>query len=267
MESDAVLQSVLEMLRSADEPSARLFPPTELYSEGWMLRLLLWHGTRGTDCLPERPGEGSRWYSEARLDSPFLRRSGGESNHLAEGQTHADGVLGHFTFRGDTEAGLTVPADASQLVVFEAKMMSRLSRGTTRAPDYDQAARNVACMAWTLHEAGVHPRDLDSTGFFVVAPREQLERESSFRACVSAEAIAAKVESRVADFKCDPERHESLKDWLVESFHPLLAKLTLECVSWEDLLTQVVGSPDGVHAQLSEFYQRCLRYNRGVNSR
>ncbi len=60
---------------------------------------------------------------------------------------------------------------------------------------------------------------------------------------------------------------QQLKDWLVESFHPLLAKLTLECVSWEDLLAQVVGSPDGVHAGLSEFYQRCLRYNRSVNSR
>ena len=125
MESDTVLQSILQMLQSADDPGARLFPPTELYSEGWMLRLLLWYGARGADCLPVQMGEASRWYSEARLDSPFLKRAGSESNHLAEGQTHADGVLGHFEFRGKTEAGLVVSADARQLVVFEAKMMSQ----------------------------------------------------------------------------------------------------------------------------------------------
>ena len=265
MEPDAALQSILQMLRSADDPGARLFPPTELYSEGWMLRLLLWHGARGADCLPVRAAEGSGWYSEARLDSPFLKCPGGESNHLAEGQTHADGVLGHFAFRGNTEAGLVVPSDARQLVVFEAKMMSRLSRGTTRAPDYDQAARNVACMAWTLRQAGLHADDLDSLGFFVVAPAELIERESSFRAWVSQESIARKVEARVEDYKLDPERHDALKDWLLESFHPLLGKLELECVAWEDLLERISTSPD--HTQLSEFYQRCLRYNRGVHSR
>jgi hypothetical protein len=32
-------------------------------------------------------------------------------------------------------------------VVVEAKMASGLSAGTTRAPDFNQAARNVACIA------------------------------------------------------------------------------------------------------------------------
>lgn len=260
MGSSIAIEAIVEMLARADNPQSRLFPPTELYSEGWMLRLLLSTAADGVDCLPVRPATGSRWYSEALLLSPFLKASRSPSNHLAEGQTHADAVVGHIASRGDTEAGLGLTRGARQLVILEAKMFSLLSRGTTRARSYDQAARNVACLAWTLYEARIHPSDMDSVAFYVFAPQEQLEREASFEDYVSSRSISEKVEARVAEYKCDPDRHRQLTCWLDESFSPLLNVVQLECVAWEDLLGRI--SDPARRDPLLEFYDRCLHYNR-----
>ncbi len=139
-------------------------------------------------------------------------------------------------------------------------MFSPLSKGTSNAPNYDQAARNVACVAWALHKAEIRPGDLDSVGFYVLAPRCHIDRESSF-SCVSRESISSKVEARAADYKCDPDRHEALEDWLTSTFQPLLANLSIECVAWESLI-EGIGSGE-VGTELGEFYRSCLAYNGG----
>ncbi len=61
------IESITEMLGPADSEERRLFPPTELYSEGWRLRLVLDSAFRGSAKLPFPTLKGARWYSEARL--------------------------------------------------------------------------------------------------------------------------------------------------------------------------------------------------------
>src|SRR5688572_18824513 len=95
------LDRVAELLRLASTPGRR-FPPTELYSEGWMLRLVLDAAERGVATLPFPWVDGSRWYSEARIASPFMARFRGDRG--AEGYTHADGVVGHFAMVDGTES-------------------------------------------------------------------------------------------------------------------------------------------------------------------
>src|SRR4051812_48197891 len=114
-----------------------IMPPTSLYNEGWMLRLVLdWFSRQPESSHPLSFLHDSRWYSEALLSTQFRPRSRGDV--LAESWTHADGVIGHFTIaegRGDVR----LQRDARQLVVVEAKMFSGLSRGTKRALTFDQA--------------------------------------------------------------------------------------------------------------------------------
>jgi len=255
------IESIADMLALADSEERRLFPSTDLYSEGWMLRLVLDAAFRGSGKLPFPILNGARWYSEARLASPFMRRAGSASSHLAEGFTHADGVVGHFTFRNDTEAGLELLAGAEQLAVIEAKMFSKLARGTTRASEYDQAARNVACMAWVLDRSGRAPEDLKSVAFHVWAPREQLEHEPTFRSYVDKESIIEKVERRVAEYKCDPDRHEELRHWLDRSFRPLMRQVEIQALAWEDVIAGI-GGPET--ETIAAFYDRCLQHNRPV---
>ena len=59
--------STADVLALAGSAESRLFPPTELYSEGWMLRLVLDSAFRGSAKLPFPILDGFRWDSEGRL--------------------------------------------------------------------------------------------------------------------------------------------------------------------------------------------------------
>jgi hypothetical protein len=56
----------------------------------------------------------------------------------------------------------------------EAKLFSKLSARVKNAPDFDQAARNLACMAEVLFQVGRPPAKVPSLGFYVVAPDTQV---------------------------------------------------------------------------------------------
>lgn len=140
-----VNERIAELLSMSVGPG-RVFPPTELYNEGWMLRLVLDWFSRTPDCNYElRFLDGSGWYSEALLPSAFLSRKRGDV--LAESWTHADGVVGHFSIGENGAGDLSLKDGATQFVVVEAKMFSKLSAGVTNARYFNQAARNVACIA------------------------------------------------------------------------------------------------------------------------
>jgi hypothetical protein len=77
-------------------------------------------------------------------------------------------------------------------------MFSGLSRGTTRAPEYDQAARNVACLARAL---AVNRRPLTShrsLGFWVLAPEKQISAD--IFACVCRESVEQKIRPRIEQY-------------------------------------------------------------------
>lgn len=151
-----------------------VLPPTELYNEGWLLRLVLdWLDRQREIEHPLSFMPGARWYSEALLPSRFLPRTRGD--RLAESFTHADGLIGHFDVDSGQRGDARLRADVQQFIVTEAKLGSKLSRGTKNAPDFDQAARNVACIAHMLSVIGVAPLKVRRLGFFVVAPLAQIE--------------------------------------------------------------------------------------------
>jgi len=153
MNNPSVWDRVLEMLRSASTGNPS-FPPTVLYNENWMLRVVLdalVSGGTSSQAIPVT--EGARWYSEALLPSAFLARVRGDP--LAESYTPADGVIGQFQIGGVGKGDLVLDPDAKQLSVIEGKMLSGLSRGVKNAKYFDQAARNVACVAEVLRIGSV----------------------------------------------------------------------------------------------------------------
>ena len=108
------------------------------------------------------------------LKPQFLARYMGDK--LAERHTQADGVIGHVRVGGDeTLTNITLRPDATQFIVTEAKLFAPLKKGVKALPNFDQAARSVACMAQVLSNAHRLPRDFSSLGFFVLAPRQKID--------------------------------------------------------------------------------------------
>ena len=92
------------------------------------------------------------------LQPAFLPESRGDAK--AESFTHADRIVGHFLVHPGERVEATLKAAATQLVIAEAKLGSGLSSGVRNAPGFDQAARNVACMANMLYRVGRKPNAL-----------------------------------------------------------------------------------------------------------
>src|SRR6266545_3124779 len=138
--------------------SRAVLPPTVLFNEGWMLRLVLDWCSKNPEALPAlRFLPESRWYSEALLASQFFSEARGDG--LGEGYTHADAVIGHFRMRQGGRGDIEITETGTQLVVVEAKMGSLLSPGTTNVRNYNQAARNIACIAKLFAFDGTAPTE------------------------------------------------------------------------------------------------------------
>jgi len=200
--STTALRQVFALLESASFLESNI-QPTLLYNEGWLLRLVLSAAEKGVPSLPFHFLQGARWFSEALLSSAFLSRYRGDQ--LAESLTHADGVVGHFRFSPGSKAGLALDSNGTQFVVLEAKIFSPLSKGTKRARDFDQAARNVACIAQALRRSGRSVDQWTSLAFCLLAPRVQIE-SGIFTGQLSKESMAEKIASRVSAYKDEDRR-------------------------------------------------------------
>ena len=248
-----ITDRIRTMLRACEGGDAP-FPPAVLFNENWLLRLVLdWYAARGEEGGPLVPAMGGSWFSEAWLPSAFLPRY--RADPLAESRTHADGVLGHFTVGDRGQVDLAMTPGAGQFVVVEAKLRGRLSPGVKNAPDYDQAARSVACIAETLRRADRPANRLETLAFYLVAPRARID-DGLFVAELAPDSIRRKVEARVAAYE------GARADWFRDWFEPTLARIEILCLGWEDILDEVSFHDPAGGQQLDSFYGRCLQYHR-----
>ena len=251
---EQIFGQIQTLLRSC-EADTPFMPPTQLYNEGWMLRLTV-DGFASID-LEQEPHplavpQGCRWYSEALIPSAFLPTSRGDSR--AESWTHADGAIGHFDIGKGAKGNLTLHSNAKHFVVIEAKMFSKLSAGVKNAAYFNQAARNVACIAEVLKRARRPVTDFKTLGFYVLAPASQIE-QSLFDEHLTKDSLRAVVERRVKEYEGKQDR------WFSEWFLPVNERLDIKVLSWEDLIAFLtVRNPYG--NQLRVFYERCLEFNK-----
>lgn len=244
----------IKAMLEACETGHPVFPPSTLFNEGWLLRLVLdWFTRHGGDRYALSPLAGARWFAEPWLPSAFLPRHRGD--RLAEARSHADAVLGHFTVGDPGTAGLALEPDATQLVVIEAKLYARLSTGVKNAPYYDQAARTVACMAEILRRAGREPGSMDDLSLLILAPQARLD-DGVFAWDSDPEAIRRKVRRRVEDYA--GERDDWFRDW----FEPTWRRVDVRCLAWEEVVEVVAFHHPEEGQIIDSFYGRCLHHNR-----
>jgi hypothetical protein len=244
------IKTMLEACEAGRPP----FPPTVLFNEIWLLRLVIdWFAGREGEPHPLAPWPGARWFSEAWLPSAFLPRYRGD--RLAESRTHADGVIGHFAIGNPGTAGLRLLPDARQLVVLEAKLFNRLSAGVKNAPFFDQAARTVACVAELLRRADRPADQLDALAFLILAPQARID-DGVYVWEASIDAIRRKVRRRVEDYAGERD------DWFANWLEPALQQIDVRCLGWEDIIETIAFHHPAEGQFLDSFYGKCLRYNR-----
>ncbi len=139
-------------------------------------------------------------------------------------------------------------------------MFSKLSPGVTNASYYNQAARNVACIAKVLAEAKLSLTNMSVLGFFVTAPRSQID-QGMFSEHMTRRSIQDIVKRRVDVYEGDRD------DWYKTWFLPSLERIDIRTVSWEDIVEDISNVDERFGRQLSAFYQRCLEFNQPMLSR
>lgn len=251
-------ERIVALLTEAKLPG-RHFPATLLYNEGWMLRLVLdWFANRPPHDHPLSFAPGANWFSEALLPSQFFANRRGDP--LAEGWTHADGVIGHVAIGEGALANTKLKPDATQFVVTEAKLSSPLSPGVKNAPDYDQAARNVACMAQVISETDLRPGEMTTIGFFVLAPESQIAA-GIFSNEIRKASIRAKVIRRIESYS-DPVIQSQKFSWFSSHFEPVLDIMRIDSISWEALISHIAECDTHYGIELQDFYAQCQRFNQ-----
>jgi hypothetical protein len=248
-----ILDRVRAMLEAC-EGGTPAFPPSTLFGEQWLLRVVVdWFERHGGDRYPMSPAPGARWFSEAWLPSAFLPRYRGD--RLGESRTHADGAIGQFRIGDPGTSGLTLASDARQFVLLEAKLFNRLSSGVKNAPTFDQAARSVACMAEVLRRSAVDPAEVDDLAFLILAPQARID-DGVFARDTALEAIRAKVRRRVEAYAGERDA------WLAEWFEPTVDRVEVRCLAWEEVIETIAFHDPAVGQAIDAFYGKCLHFNR-----
>ena len=244
------IQAMLE----ACEGGKPAFPPTALFGEQWLLRVIIdWFDAHGGDRYPMSPEPGARWFSEAWLPSAFLPRYRGD--RLGESRTHADAAIGHFRIGDPGTSGLTLQPDARQFVLLEAKLFNRLSAGVKNAPFFDQAARSVACMAEVLRRSAREPSKLDDIAFLILAPQARID-DGVFARDTALDAIRRKGWQRA-------EAYQGERDaWFAGWFEPTLDHIEVRCLAWEEVIETIAFHDPAMGQAIDAFYGKCLHFNR-----
>ena len=243
-----MLNIISEILEGCKTKNSNICP-TILYNEGWMTRLLVKISINAKLKLRSVDfGKIRHWYSEGLLSSPFLKRN--SKDKLAEGYTHADMALGDFHIDPLNRGIIRINGKNGIFGVIEAKMGSNLSQGTRNAPRYDQASRNLACIAFNTIKTS------HRIFFAVVAPEKKIE-EYEIEKQVNISTIARKIYKRFEMYKTDPKVY-AYKEPLLNR----VQKSTCLVLSYETWLKALKDSHCEHYSILNKFKNLCYKYNK-----
>lgn len=240
--------------RSMDDK--RPFFPTEFYSEGTMLKLVVaFLREVDSNILPSPISDIAKaakngWMSEGELRPVFT----------GEGPTSADGVVGNIKIQKGTEWGVALSeAREPQLYVLEAKMGSRLSRNTKSTSakgeeGFHQAARNIACIAGVAYRANAAVQNFDGR-FYVLAPAEK--SQGMLDVIQSSVEVIERAIARSSPRHMFRSNEYSDSELFVSLVRKVASSSTL--ITWESVLSSLEGFK-GVD-RIKAFYESCCAAN------
>ncbi|MBN1774828.1 MAG: hypothetical protein JW817_00025 [Clostridiales bacterium] len=157
-------------------------------------------------------------------------------------------ALGDFRVDSANRGDISIEGTDGIFGVLEAKMGSQLSAGTKNAPDYDQASRNLACIAYNTKSTK------HAIFFAVVAPQKKIE-EYKIGEQVSISRMIDKISKRFDMYDSNSNIY-SIKEVVLERARSCTC-FTLSYESWLDALVD-----HAAYSVLDEFRNQCYKFNR-----
>ena len=210
---------------------------SEVYNETWLLRMVLAciHDYKGDfvtgDAKTKQALEKMRkavckyWISEGGLEPAFEQ----------EGTTWTDAILGNVKIGDNNKRGVDIEIRDSStgVIIVEAKMGSELASGITNSSNYNQAARNIACLAKLLNNQKISKEIISESAFVVLAPRYKLEEWKSRtppQKMIEDAWEIIECQSRTRKKNCDSDTFKSVvKDIINNSI----------ALSWDDVIEAI----------------------------
>ena len=241
------MKEISQIIRTIETSNSNV-NPTEICNEGWMTRLLVYYSIQEKIKVKEIDFKSIKnWTSEALLSSPFVKVS---SNR--EGYTHTDMALGDFIVDYEKRGQIMVNPDAKQFGVIEAKMKSPLSRRTSNAKDYNQASRNITCIA--------HNTNFDCKTFFYVAlPETKLPKKNragfSISDFIAKDEIKKQIKDRLSPYSTNGIDKINDVDIIAK-----VEKCTVGIITYEEWIE--LFNDTKIKETLNVFYDNCKKWNK-----
>jgi hypothetical protein len=242
------MNSFFEIIESIDSPVLGKVPninPTVIYNEGWMTRLLVHQSIKEKLVFKGLDFSNiSNWTSEALLSSPFI-----QAKEFREGYTHADIAIGDFDVDFSSRGEIVIRADAKIFGIIEAKMGSNLSQGTTHVSDYNQASRNLVCVA-----SNTYNKPSCKIFFYIVAPEKKID-DHKIRSQIELGFVKDQINNRF-------NLHSSNKN-ILKNLQSILDKIDccdIQALSYE-MWISCIKSPLAQN-YLLDFYKKSIKWNR-----
>jgi hypothetical protein len=156
--------------------------------------------------------------------------------------------FGNFEVGHEGKGDLKVIGETGIFGVIEAKMGSPLARGTKNAPDYNQASRNLACIAFNTLNTN------HKISFTVVAPAKKITKHR-MKEKAGKDFMLEQIEKRFSSHSGD-EMVYDLKDSVLDRASSCICSV-ISYEDWMDLFDDSEMKND-----LIAFYERCLKFNR-----
>ncbi len=260
-----MLKEITTIIETVDDSKNRIISPKLIYNDKFLLSLILkWfvrqsHLIVNSDldrkiCKACQLIDGSRFYINATIETPFKVRKKGEKDVLAEASATVSGAVGHFSIRyGKKKEKLILLPDAGQFVILETTMIKPLKKGGKNMRKYHQIAKDIGCMVHTLSQ--IENKFLDYLGLYVFAPETVLQLET-FKTYTYKPSIEELMVKRVEPYGDDED-----KLLFIDLFRRLFQRIDIDCISFEDIIRFIKKNDAEYGDNLLSFYDKCLRYH------
>ena len=244
---------------------------SEVYNETWMLRMtlaFLHDYSEDFKCVNTETAEvltsmrelvRRRWISEGGLH-PVFEREGPTWTDAIIGDVVAGKEIGGKKHKRDVDIKMQ-GNDYAGIAVIEAKIGSAPDKAVTHSDDYNQVARNIACLAQlVMNQEPKLLEDKYSCSFILLGPGEKCKSwkgSENYKQLITGSWDIIKRQT--------PDRKAKVDDMSEDGmFKKIVAKIVehSDVISWRTMIEAM--KPENGNDELNHFYSELNRFHTDV---